>query len=84
MFSSNEPPLKPKDKLSAEINIRKALQSTKNGIKNAFLRKIRVMKNRKKLLEQIRRWEAELVYATPSRAAKLTGKIVKGKAEVFD
>ena len=42
------------------------------------------MKNRKKLLQKIRRMEAELVYAPPARAAKLTSKIVKGKAQLFD
>ena len=42
------------------------------------------MKNRQKLLNKIRQYEAELVYATPSRAAKLTGKLVKWKAELFD
>ena len=42
------------------------------------------MKNRKKLMEKIRKCEAEIIYATPSRAAKLTGKIAKWKAEIFD
>ena len=42
------------------------------------------MKDRQKLLNKIRRYEEELVYATPSRVAKITGKIVKWKAEVFD
>ena len=42
------------------------------------------MKDRKKILDKIRKCEAELVYATPSRVAKLTGKIVKWKAELFD
>ena len=42
------------------------------------------MKNREKLMEKIRRYETEIIYATPSRAAKLTGKIVKLKAEIFD
>ena len=42
------------------------------------------MKDRKKLFEKLRRAEAELVYASPSRAAKLTGKIVKWKGQVFD
>jgi hypothetical protein len=42
------------------------------------------MKNRKKLMDKIRRYEAELAYATPSRAAKLTGKLVKWKADIFD
>ena len=27
--------------------------------------------------------EAELAYATPSRAAKLTGKLVKARGELF-
>ena len=42
------------------------------------------MKSVEKKLKKIREYEAELVYATPSRAAKLTGKIVKWKAQVFD
>lgn len=42
------------------------------------------MKEEKKLYEKLRRAEAELVYATPSRAAKLTNKIVKWKGQVFD
>ena len=42
------------------------------------------MKNRKKYMDKIRQWEAELAYATPSRAAKLTGKLAKWKAEIFD
>ena len=36
------------------------------------------------MLEKIRKCEAELAYAPPSRVAKLTGKIVKWKAELFD
>lgn len=42
------------------------------------------MKNRKKLMDKIRRCEAELAYAAPSRAAKLTSKLVKWKADIFD
>jgi hypothetical protein len=42
------------------------------------------MKNRKKLMDKIRRYEAELAYAPPSRAAKLTSKLVKWKADIFD
>ena len=42
------------------------------------------MKSVEKKLQKIRKYERELIYATPSRAAKLTGKIVKWKAQVFD
>lgn len=42
------------------------------------------MKNGKKLYKKLRLAEAELVYASPARAAKLTGKIVKWKGQVFD
>lgn len=42
------------------------------------------MKDRKKLFEKLRLAEEELIYATPSRAAKLTGKIAKWKGQVFD
>jgi len=42
------------------------------------------MKNRKKMYEKIRRCERELLIASPTRAAKLTAKITKWKAEVFD
>ena len=42
------------------------------------------MKDRKKLFEKLRKAEDELVYATPARAAKLVGKIVKWKGQVFD
>ena len=38
----------------------------------------------KKKFEKLRRAEAELAYAKPRRAAKLTGKIVKWKGQVFD
>lgn len=42
------------------------------------------MKDRKKLFKKLRDAEAELAYATPARAAKLAGKIVKWKGQVFD
>lgn len=42
------------------------------------------MKDRKKLFEKLRKAEAELVYASPTRAAKLANKIVKWKGQVFD
>ena len=42
------------------------------------------MKDKRKLMQKIRQSEAELVYADPARVAKLTGKIVKWKARVFD
>ncbi|MBQ8323336.1 MAG: hypothetical protein IJX91_05155 [Clostridia bacterium] len=42
------------------------------------------MKNVKKTMQRIRKAEAELSYATPARAAKLAGKIVRLKATVFD
>jgi hypothetical protein len=42
------------------------------------------VKNRKRIFEKMRRAEAELAYAPPSRAASLTAKIVKWKAEIFD
>lgn len=35
-------------------------------------------------MQKIRKSEAELAYADPVRAAKLTSKIVKWKARVFD
>ncbi len=41
------------------------------------------MKDKKKLWEKLRKAEAELVYADPARAAKLTNKIVKWKTEVL-
>lgn len=41
------------------------------------------MKSKKKRLQEIRRMEEELAYATPVRAAKLTGKLVKAKEELF-
>ena len=40
------------------------------------------MSDKKKLLKKLREAEAELVYANPTRAAKLTGKIVKWKGQV--
>jgi len=42
------------------------------------------MKNQRKILESIRKAEAELPFATPAQAAKLTSKIVRLKAIVFD
>ena len=42
------------------------------------------MSKREKMLKKIRNAETELVYADPKRAAKLTNKIVKWKATVFD
>lgn len=42
------------------------------------------MDKREKLFKKIRRFEAEIAYAKPSRVAKLTSKIVKWKAQVFD
>ena len=42
------------------------------------------MKNQREILEKIRKAEAELSSATPDRAAKLTSKIVRLKATIFD
>lgn len=42
------------------------------------------MKNQRKILEEIRKAEAQLGSATPKQAAKLTSKIVRLKAIVFD
>jgi hypothetical protein len=42
------------------------------------------MKNRKKLLEKLRNAEAELVYATPKRAAKLSQQIVRWKWSILN
>ena len=42
------------------------------------------MKNQRKILEKIRKAETELGYATPDQAAKLTSRIVRWKATVFD
>ena len=42
------------------------------------------MKNQRKILEKIRKAEAELGSASPDKAAKLTSKIVRLKASVFD
>ena len=36
------------------------------------------------ILKKIRKAEAELSFATPAKAAKLTSKIVRLKATVFD
>lgn len=43
-----------------------------------------MMNKQEKILKKIRQWETELISAKPSRAAKLTGKIVKWKGQVFD
>ena len=40
--------------------------------------------DKKKTFEKMRKAEAELAYAKPRRVAKLTGKIVKWKGQVFD
>lgn len=42
------------------------------------------MKKREEMMAQLRSAEAELLAATPARAAKLTAKIVRLKATVFD
>ena len=42
------------------------------------------MKNQRKILEKIRKAEAELGSATPDKVAKLTSKIVRWKATIFD
>ncbi|MBP3434182.1 MAG: hypothetical protein J6K50_02800 [Clostridia bacterium] len=42
------------------------------------------VKDTRKILRKIRRSEAELAYATPARAARLTSRIVRLKATVFD
>ena len=42
------------------------------------------MKNQRKILEEIRKAEAELASASPEKAAKLTSKIVRLKATIFD
>ena len=42
------------------------------------------MKNQRKILEEIRKAEVELVSASPEKAAKLTSKIVRLKSIVFD
>ena len=42
------------------------------------------MKNQEKILREIREAEARLGYADPKTAGKLTSKIVKLKAVVFD
>lgn len=38
----------------------------------------------RKTMRRIRKAEAELVFATPKRAGKLAGEIVRLKATVFD
>lgn len=42
------------------------------------------MKNQRKILEKIRKAEAALSSASPDQAAKLTSKIVRLKAIIFD
>ena len=42
------------------------------------------MKDREKLLKSIRSAEEKLAYADPKTAGKLTSKIVKWKATLFD
>lgn len=42
------------------------------------------MKNQRKILKKIRKAEAEISSATPAKAAKLTSKIVRLKAIIFD
>ncbi|MBR2375920.1 MAG: hypothetical protein IKA88_06495 [Clostridia bacterium] len=42
------------------------------------------MKDPEKILQKIRKAEAEIASASPDHAAKLTGKIVRWKANVFD
>lgn len=42
------------------------------------------MQNQEKIIKKIRKAEAELVGASPARAAKLTGVIVRLKVEFFD
>ena len=42
------------------------------------------MKKARKAMRKLREMEEKLTYATPEQAAKLTGKIVKLKASVFD
>lgn len=37
-----------------------------------------------KAMRRLRKMEAELAYASPKKAASLTGKIVRLKATVFD
>ncbi|MBQ8684800.1 MAG: hypothetical protein IJ514_01350 [Clostridia bacterium] len=41
-------------------------------------------KDTRKILERIRSSEAEMSYATPEKAAKLTSRIVRLKSTVFD
>ena len=42
------------------------------------------MEKQKKIMQKIRAMEAELAYATPTRAKRLTSEIVRLKATVFD
>lgn len=42
------------------------------------------MKRKEKILKKIRKAEAEIAFAPPQKAAKLTSKIVRLKATVFD
>lgn len=41
-------------------------------------------KSTRKNFKKLRKMEEEIAYATPSRAAKLTSKIVRLKNSVFD
>lgn len=42
------------------------------------------MKNQRKILKEIRKAEEALAIAPPDKAAKLTSKIVRLKAVIFD
>ncbi len=42
------------------------------------------MDRQKRMMQTIRKKEAELAYASPRKAAKLTSEIVRLKATVFD
>ncbi len=42
------------------------------------------MRNQRKILEEIRKAEAAIASASPEKAAKLTSKIVRLKATIFD
>jgi hypothetical protein len=42
------------------------------------------MNSQQRKLKKLRRMEAEIAYANPTRAAKLTTEIVRLKANVFD
>ncbi len=78
IFSSRGAPAKPKDIFSAEMSIFSFLPC----LIRTFLRRMKGMKYQDKL-ERIRALEAELSFADPTRAAKLTRELVRLKAEVF-